>query len=117
MEMPFPQASFDAVFSSGSLHEWENPKKSFDEIDRVLKPGGRYIVCDLRRNINPLLKWMTYFHHPAQGNQAGIFDVAGRILYCFRTRRNCAAIRAEKTPPLKASFLAWCFRGQKLSFP
>ena len=55
--MPFQDASFDAVFSNGSLHEWENPVLVFTEIARVLKPGGRFCVADMRRNVNPLLAW------------------------------------------------------------
>ncbi|MBN1109436.1 MAG: class I SAM-dependent methyltransferase, partial [Methanomassiliicoccales archaeon] len=32
MEMPFPDGSFDLVFSNGSLHEWETPERVFGEI-------------------------------------------------------------------------------------
>ena len=55
-EMPFEDGSFDAVFSAGSLHEWDRPQKVFDEMARVLKPGGTCFVGDLRRDINPLIK-------------------------------------------------------------
>ncbi len=57
MEMPFPAGCFDAVFSSGSLHEWEEPLRIFSEIHRVLKPGGRYCICDLRRDLPFFIKW------------------------------------------------------------
>lgn len=60
LEMPFPDGSFDAVFSSGSLHEWEDPVRAFCEIFRVLRPGGRCYVADMRRDVNPLVKWMVY---------------------------------------------------------
>ncbi len=60
MEMPFPDNSFDSAFSNGSLHEWEDPARVFGEILRVLKPGGRFCVCDLRRDASPLKKWMIY---------------------------------------------------------
>jgi len=54
--MPFDDGTFDAVFTNGSLHEWAQPLQILNEIARVLKPGGRYCLSDLRRDINPLLK-------------------------------------------------------------
>ena len=60
MQMPFPDGMFDAVFSNGSLHEWEEPVQVFDEIHRVLRPGGAVCICDMRRDIAPLWKWMAY---------------------------------------------------------
>lgn len=52
--LPFSDGTFDSVFTNGSLHEWSNPRGAFGDIDRVLKPGGRYLISDLRRDINPL---------------------------------------------------------------
>ncbi len=57
----FEDAAFDFVFTNGSLHEWANPKGTFDEIGRVLKPGGRYLISDLRRDINPLARGILWF--------------------------------------------------------
>jgi len=48
--MPFSDGEFELVVSSGSLHHWDDPVKIFDEIARVLRPSGRCIVQDLKRN-------------------------------------------------------------------
>jgi ubiquinone/menaquinone biosynthesis C-methylase UbiE len=45
--LPFPDASFDLVTSSFSVHHWPDAAAGFAEIRRVLRPGGRVIVYDL----------------------------------------------------------------------
>jgi ubiquinone/menaquinone biosynthesis C-methylase UbiE len=59
-EMPFDDNTFDAAFTNGSLHEWSQPKKVLNEIHRVIKPRGRYLISDLRRDMNPIMKWLMW---------------------------------------------------------
>ena len=53
LQMPFSNDTFDIAFSNGSLHEWEDAKQVFAEIHRVLRPGGKMIITDLRRDLSP----------------------------------------------------------------
>lgn len=58
LNMPLEVDSFDAVISNGSLHEWEDPVRVFNEIFRVLKEGGKAYVSDLKRNTPCLIRAM-----------------------------------------------------------
>ncbi|MBN2487563.1 MAG: class I SAM-dependent methyltransferase [Methanosarcinaceae archaeon] len=58
--IPFDDHTFDSVFTNGSLHEWSEPQKIFNEIHRVLKPEGKYFISDPRRDIIPVVKWLLY---------------------------------------------------------
>jgi ubiquinone/menaquinone biosynthesis C-methylase UbiE len=59
-ELPFENELFDGVFTASSLHEWSQPKQTFNEIWRVLKQGGRFFISDFRRDMFPLLKWCLW---------------------------------------------------------
>ena len=55
--LPFQSDTFDLVLCSGALHSWPYPEQSLAEIARVLKPEGRYLVADFRRDM-PLWQWL-----------------------------------------------------------
>lgn len=46
--LPFPDASFDVVVSTLSMHHWADPAAGLAEIARVLRPSGRALIWDLR---------------------------------------------------------------------
>jgi len=56
-KMPFADGRFNAVFTNGSLHEWAHPEDIINEITRVLKPGGKYVISDMRRDTIAPIKW------------------------------------------------------------
>jgi ubiquinone/menaquinone biosynthesis C-methylase UbiE len=49
-DLPFPDATFDVVYSFGVLHHTPNTQKTLDEVLRVLKPGGEMIVMLYHKN-------------------------------------------------------------------
>jgi arsenite methyltransferase len=45
--IPLPDASIDVVISNGVINLSPRKSRAFAEIVRVLRPGGRFCVCDL----------------------------------------------------------------------
>ena len=43
-DLPFRDASFDAIYSMGTIEHFEETERAVEEMARVLKPGGRAIV-------------------------------------------------------------------------
>jgi ubiquinone/menaquinone biosynthesis C-methylase UbiE len=49
-QMPFPDASFDFIVCTAAFKNFSDPVGALDEIHRVLKPGGRASIYDLRKD-------------------------------------------------------------------
>lgn len=45
-ELPFEQDYFDVVFSKGVLTHLKNKSNLFQQINRILKPGGSFVIDD-----------------------------------------------------------------------
>ena len=52
--LPFSDASFDLVVSTLSMHHWADATAGQAEIGRVLRPGARALIWDIRAGVVPL---------------------------------------------------------------
>ena len=95
--MPFEEAHFEAVFSNGSLHEWEQPGSIFAEMYRVLKPGGRIFISDLKRDMPMPLRWFLWLTCRPKEIRPGLI-----------TSINAAYTRAELEELVRDTGLAGC---------
>jgi len=65
-ELPFPDASFDAVFDFGILHHVPLWQSGVAEISRVLKPGGTFFFEEVTRAALNRWTYRTFLKHPAE---------------------------------------------------
>lgn len=56
MKLPFGDDEFDAVTISFGLRNVQDPKQALAEMYRVLKPGGRLVVCEFSKPPRALLR-------------------------------------------------------------
>jgi ubiquinone/menaquinone biosynthesis C-methylase UbiE len=74
--LSFPDNHFDMVVSTASMHHWPAPVESFNEIYRVLKPGGSALIYDLVRNVpKPIAQQLR--------REFGLFPVVALWLHSF----------------------------------
>ena len=48
-QLPFEDYSFDVVINVESSHRYENVRQFFREVNRILRPGGLFLITDFRR--------------------------------------------------------------------
>jgi ubiquinone/menaquinone biosynthesis C-methylase UbiE len=51
--MPFPQDSFDFIVCQAAFKNFSEPVQALREMHRVLKPGGKALILDLRPDASP----------------------------------------------------------------
>ena len=50
--IPFPDANFDHVSAFETVYFWPELKKCFSEVNRVLKDGGTFLICNESDGMN-----------------------------------------------------------------
>lgn len=52
-KLPFPSKSFDFLLCRAAFKNFAKPVEALQEMCRVLRPGGRALIIDLKRNASP----------------------------------------------------------------
>lgn len=81
--LPLPDNSVDLAFSTISFHHWTNQLQGVQEIGRVLKKGGRFILADM--TMPALLK--RRFPHGHFCTEAEILALFGAAGFTIETQR------------------------------
>jgi len=55
--LPLAGAKVDTMVSSVSLHHWPDPAAAFAEVRRALRPGGGFVLFDIRRDAPRAAYW------------------------------------------------------------
>lgn len=113
VKMPFDDNTFDGVFSTGSLHEWSQPEKVFNEINRVLKTGGKYFVSDLRRDMNPVVKFLMKLLTKPKEIKPGL-ESSINASYTASEIRQILSSKTRKSFNIKKDFMGLSITGEKL---
>lgn len=77
-DLPFSDNSFDAVFSHALFEHLQEPAKALQEINRVLKPGGKvgvrspdwgeFSIAPLTPELNDAIEFYKFLHQQNGGN-------------------------------------------------
>jgi SAM-dependent methyltransferase len=100
--LPYADETFDRVMCKGSFDHFARPRQAMEEIRRVLKPNGRFVVslanfeslsCRLGRRLHPIIKatnedfrngsrpyWVIPGDHTFRGDLPTVLSLASGIL-------------------------------------
>jgi SAM-dependent methyltransferase len=96
-DLPFADASFDVVVSDSAIEHRFFSTRSFDECTRVMKPGGRFILCLPNMGHWKCRLWVLFGRFPYVQNSPTDF----MHLRFFTVREAKALCRARGLKPLE----------------
>ncbi len=77
--LPFPDRSFDLVFSTMTFHHWSDQRKGIAEVRRVLAPGGKWLLADFMPT--GVMRWVRRLvrmrQFPVRGELEAVLSEAG----------------------------------------
>ena len=106
-QLPVKDNTIDFVVSSLSLHHWADARKSIQEINRILRPGGQFLILDARRDCR------RFFYYALKLDQTLFAPSAIR-----RTNGEVGSLWASYTPDelktilSETSFCSWRVKAQ-----
>ena len=92
--LPFEDESFDVIICTNSFHHYPNPQKFFDNVKRVLRPGGRLILQDY--TAPTLILWLMNHTEMPLANLVGHGDVGAYSLEQIRAFCDSCGLYVEK---------------------
>ena len=94
--LPFASHSVDLVVSSLSLHHWADPARGLLDVHRVLIPGGKLLLFDLRRD-SPVAVYYAFSVGQALFTPKAIRRTNGAVgsLWSSYTAQEVAALLSE----------------------
>lgn len=98
-DLPFADAEFDAATISFGLRNVNDPKKALREMLRVVRPGGRLVVCEFSHPTSPLVasayRWYSDRVLPllarAVSSNAAAYDYLNESIRAWPAQRELAA--------------------------
>ena len=112
-KMPFEDETFEGIFTNGSLHEWSQPAMIFEEIHRCLKHGGKYFISDMRRDMNPFVKWFLKIATKPKEIKPGLISSINAS-YTVQEIKSILSKTNLKSATIKQTTMGFIITGQKI---
>ena len=103
-EVPFPEASFDAAMVGFGIRNLTHLKQGFQEMHRVLKPGGKFLCLEFSRPTNAVFRALYDVY------SFNIMPLLGQLIAGSAESYACLpeTIRMFPLPDELASMIAGC---------
>ena len=98
--MPFGEGSFDFVVCRAAFKNFSEPMKAIEEMHRVLRPGGKGVIIDLRRDAS-MTMISTYVDRMGMGVWNGLFT---KMIFRFMLIRRAYTVPEFKQMLAKVPF-------------